>query len=149
MFGATLGMRLRGAYLTFHRRANQHYSKYGVTADQFVVLTVLAEAEGLTQRELVDRVFSDPNTIAAMLSRLEDRKLVRREPHAVDARARCVFLTNEGRRLQQRLWDESDDRRADLDKLFTREERAVLSKMLERIPKQMAARSRTSATAAE
>ncbi|MBI3462567.1 MAG: hypothetical protein HY000_05825 [Planctomycetes bacterium] len=40
MFRDTLAMRLRGAYLTFHRRANAHFERSGVTADQFVMLTV-------------------------------------------------------------------------------------------------------------
>src|SRR5947209_242074 len=103
VFQDTLGMRLRGAYLTFHRRANAHFEPYGLTADQFVVLTLLAEAEGLTQRELVDRAASDPNTIGEMLLRLERKKLVRRRPHPGDGRARCVFLTALGRKTQARL----------------------------------------------
>ena len=41
VFRDTLGVRLRGAYLTFHRRANAHFEPFGVTADQFVVLTSL------------------------------------------------------------------------------------------------------------
>jgi MarR family transcriptional regulator, organic hydroperoxide resistance regulator len=100
--GHELGMWLRKAYLSFHRRANARLIKHGITADQFVLLSVLVQHEGLTQIAIVERTSSDPNTVAAILSLLEKRGLVRREAHASDRRARCVFLTAEGRRVQRR-----------------------------------------------
>ena len=101
--GHELAMLLRKAYLAFHRRANARAIKLGVTADQFVVLTMLAEEEGITQITIVERTASDPNTVAAVLRLLERQGLVRRETHAHDGRARCVFLTPEGRRMQKRV----------------------------------------------
>jgi MarR family transcriptional regulator, organic hydroperoxide resistance regulator len=95
-----IGMALRGAYLTLHRRANTLLTEFGITADQWVVLTALSEEDGITQQELVRRVYSDPNTITAMLKLLEDRELVRREPHPTDRRARCIYLTTQSRELQ-------------------------------------------------
>jgi DNA-binding MarR family transcriptional regulator len=95
-------MWLRKAYLSFHRRANASILGAGVTADQFVVLSVLMREPGITQITIVERTASDPNTVAAILRLLEQRGLVRRETHAGDRRARCVFLTVEGRRVQRR-----------------------------------------------
>jgi DNA-binding MarR family transcriptional regulator len=100
--GHELGMLLRKAYLSFHRRANAWMLDHGVTADQFVLLTVVAREPGITQITIVERTGSDPNTVAAVLRRLEQRRLVRREAHACDRRARCVFLTAEGQRVQRR-----------------------------------------------
>jgi DNA-binding MarR family transcriptional regulator len=100
--GHELGMWLRKAYLSFHRRANARMLKHGVTADQFVLLSVLVREEGITQVAIVERTASDPNTVAAILGLLERRGLVRREAHAQDRRARCVFLTAQGRRVQRR-----------------------------------------------
>ncbi len=134
MFRETLGMRLRGAYLTFHRMANAHFEQFGVTADQFVVLTLLAEEDGITQREVVERAFSDPNTIGEMLTRLEKKKLVRRERHPQDGRARCVFLTPKGRKVQEQLWDSWEGRLEEVDGAFRPEELEVLKNLLGRIP---------------
>jgi MarR family transcriptional regulator, organic hydroperoxide resistance regulator len=106
--GHELGMWLRKAYLSFHRRANARMLKHGVTADQFVVLSLLAREEGITQVTIVERTASDPNTVAAILGLLERRGLVRREQHAQDRRARCVFLTAEGRRVQRRTAKEAE-----------------------------------------
>jgi len=106
--GHELGMWLRKAYLSFHRRANARMLKHGVTADQFVLLSVLVREEGITQVTIVERTSSDPNTVAAILGLLEQRGLVRREAHAQDRRARCVFLTTEGRRVQKRAAKEAE-----------------------------------------
>jgi MarR family transcriptional regulator, organic hydroperoxide resistance regulator len=106
--GHELGMWLRKAYLSFHRRANARMLPHGVTADQFVLLSVLVREEGITQVTIVQRTASDPNTVAAILGLLERRGLVRREAHAQDRRARCVFLTAEGRRVQKRATKEAD-----------------------------------------
>src|SRR5262245_23031434 len=95
-------MLLRKAYLTFHRRANAWMLSHGLTADQFVLLSVVAREPGITQVTIVERTASDPNTVAAILRLLERRRLVRREAHARDGRARCVFLTAEGRRALRR-----------------------------------------------
>jgi DNA-binding MarR family transcriptional regulator len=100
--GHELGMLLRKAYLSFHRRANAWMLDHGVTADQFVLLTVVAREPGITQITIVERAGSDPNTVAAILRLLEQRRLVRREAHARDRRARCVFLTADGKRVQRR-----------------------------------------------
>jgi MarR family transcriptional regulator for hemolysin len=134
VFRDTLGMRLRGAYLTFHRTANAHFEPFGVTADQFVVLTLLAEADGVTQRALVDLAFSDPNTIGEMLTRLEKKRFIRRERHPRDRRARCVFLTDKGRKVQQVLWDGWEGHLQAVDGMFRPEELKALNRLLARIP---------------
>lgn len=134
VFQESLGMRLREAYLTFHRRANAHFEHFGATADQFVILTILADKEGITQRELVDRASSDPNTVGEMLLRLERKNLVRRQPHPSDGRARCVFLTARGRKIQRELlasWEGQLDR---IGSLFEPEELQLLIGLLARIP---------------
>jgi DNA-binding MarR family transcriptional regulator len=101
-------MWLRKAYLAFHRRANAWMLSHGVTADQFVLLTVVAREPGITQITIVERTGSDPNTVAAVLRLLEQRRLVRRESHARDRRARCVFLTAQGQRVQRRAAKDSE-----------------------------------------
>jgi len=101
-------MLLRKAYLTFHRRVNARLLKLGITADQFVVLSALGELDGVTQKAIVQHTASDPNTTTAILRLLEDRGLILRKPHAHDRRARCVSLTDDGRRLLEELTPETE-----------------------------------------
>lgn len=145
MFVETLAMRLRGAYLTFHRLANAHFEQAGMTADQFVALRILAEEPGLTQRDVVDRACSDPNTIGAILKRLEEKGLIRREHHPHDGRAWCVFLTPQGKKLQRQLDVSSRSMHAELNGLFSPNEQQQLQRLLARIPPAMAA-ARTGAS---
>ena len=98
---------LRAAYLALHRRTNACFAPDGVTADQFVLLSALADADAVTQQDLVRRLSSDPNTVRAMLLLLEARGLVARESHPADGRARCVRLTVKGRQVFEQLWARS------------------------------------------
>ena len=98
-------MRLRRAYLAMNRCAQRACEEFDVTADQYVVLSLLRERDGVRQRDLVDRAYSDPNTVTAMLTLLERKGLVRREADPLDGRARIVRLTPAGKRLQTKLAD--------------------------------------------
>jgi DNA-binding MarR family transcriptional regulator len=115
MRGHELAMALRTAYLAMHRSTDALMARSGVTADQFVVLAALAEGDALTQRDLVSRTSSDPNTLRAMLVLLEQRRLIERRPHPTDARARSVSLTRKGRSAFRALWRRSEALRQRLE----------------------------------
>lgn len=132
-------MALRAAYLTMHRRADAHFARYGVTADQFVLLNILAQESAVTQQTLVQRASSDPNTVRAMLLLLEGRGFVIRERHPQDGRARSVSLTRKGRSVHQRLLSASDPFLARLVANYRSEEVEMLLDLLRRIPLVMAA----------
>ena len=130
----SLAMQLREAYFSIRRSGQTRLTPTGATVDQVVVLTLLAEEEGMTQREIVERSFSDPSTVRAMLVLLEKRGWVRREFDPDDARVRRVSLTVEGRKQQRRL------KRigyigdpANMENLLTDEELRVVTDCLKRI----------------
>jgi DNA-binding MarR family transcriptional regulator len=116
-----------------HRLSDAHFGRYGVTADQFVVLAALAEQGEVTQQDLVRRVSSDPSTVRAMLVLLEGRGLVKRERHPGDRRARSVSLTARGRRLFDKLWATSEPVRAQLLAGFEPHEIETLVILLHRV----------------
>ncbi len=136
--GHEIAMGLRAAYWAMHRQTEASLAAGGVTADQFVLLSLLAERDGITQQELVRRASSDANTIRAMLVRLESRGLVTREKHPTDGRARSVALTRKGRRTHDRLWSQSEPVRERLIDAFGPEEADTLSEFLTRISTAMA-----------
>ncbi len=136
--GREIPRALRAAYLAMHRQTNDCFAKDGVTADQFVLLSALADADAVTQQELVRRVGSDPNTVRAMLLLLEGRGLVAREPHPADGRARSVMLTAKGRQVFKKLWTKSEPLRVRLLAAFRPEEAAALVDFLRRVAEAMA-----------
>jgi DNA-binding MarR family transcriptional regulator len=97
-------MALRTAYLAMHRRSDAAFARLGVTADQFVLMSAMADGHPATQRELADRTSSDPNTVRAMLILLEQRGLIARTPHPTDRRARNATLTPKGLKTHRALW---------------------------------------------
>ncbi|HZV03825.1 MAG TPA: MarR family transcriptional regulator [Gemmataceae bacterium] len=135
--GREIARALRAAYLALHRQTNDCFAKHGVTADQFVLLSALAEADAVTQQELVRRIGSDPNTVRAMLLLLERRGLIRRERHPADGRARCVTMTAKGRRVFKRLWTNSEPLRARLLATFRPDEVTALVELLRRVAEVM------------
>ena len=136
--GREVARGLRAAYLALHRQTNACFAKDGVTADQFVLLAALADADGVTQQDLVRRVGSDHNTVRAMLLLLEGRGLVARERHPADGRARCVTLTAKGRRTFETLLTKSEGLRARLLAAFRPDEVTALVGLLRRVAEVMA-----------
>lgn len=133
-FEASTPMHVRRAYMAMHRYAQRHFAAYGVTADQYVMLSVLAEHAPLRQSELVERLDSDPNTVAAMLALLETKSLVKRQPDEADRRARLASLTPQGKRLHEKLIESITPVHAGLkESLGSRE--AALIKALNQIEK--------------
>ena len=104
--GHDIAMGLRAAYGSMHRQTNAALAPHTATAEQFVILALLAEQDGITQQQLGRRATSDPNTIRAILLLLEDRALVTRRQHPTDRRARCVTLTRKGRKTYTKLSNE-------------------------------------------
>ena len=131
--GHDIHMGLRAAYLAMHRQTNAALARHGVTADQFVLLSVLGERDGITQQELVRWASSDPNTIRAMLVLLERRGLVARARHRTDGRARSVTLTGKGRRILERLWAASEPVREKLVAAFRPHEADIFCEFLARV----------------
>ena len=136
--GHELAMALRFAYLAMHRRTDVVMARFGVTADQFVLLASLAEADALTQQELARRLSSDASTVLAMLTLLEERGLVIRAAHPHDGRARRVSLTPKGRRSWQRMKEGSEGIRPKILDTLGPEQVGTLKKLLADVTDAMA-----------
>lgn len=68
----------------------------GLTPRQFAVLSAIAEEEGLTQTDLVERTGIDRSTLADIVARLLSRGLIHRRRAKEDARAYAIKLTAQG-----------------------------------------------------
>ena len=68
----------------------------GLTPRQFAVLMVVADEEGLTQTDLVERTGIDRSTLADIVARLLGRGLIQRRRAKEDARAYAIKLTPQG-----------------------------------------------------
>ncbi|HZV34977.1 MAG TPA: MarR family transcriptional regulator, partial [Verrucomicrobiae bacterium] len=91
---------LRRCWFNLNQTFRRRIAHTGVTPDQFTVMRTLLEGDpkGMTQREMTDLMSSDPNTIAALLERMEKNGLVERKPHEQDRRAYRISLKPVGRK---------------------------------------------------
>jgi MarR family transcriptional regulator, temperature-dependent positive regulator of motility len=70
-----------------------------LTPRQLAVLVAVAENEGLSQTDLVERTGVDRSTLADLVKRLKGKGLLQRRRTKEDARAYAVKLTEEGRKV--------------------------------------------------
>lgn len=68
----------------------------GLTPRQFVVLMTIAEEEGLTQTDLVERTGIDRSTLADIVARLLHHGLIQRRRAKNDGRAYAIKLSAQG-----------------------------------------------------
>lgn len=129
-----LPLALRAAYMSLHRSTDAKFAPHGVTADQFVLLLALNDSRTLTQRELADRISSDPSTVRAMLVLLEKNGFVRRVAHPSDSRAKLVELTPNGKRKLRKLWKVGQSIRDEMYQSMTSKEAEILIRLLRQIP---------------
>lgn len=106
---ANLSHVVRDVHRSFSRALQSRIATHGVSMGQWFFLRALWEEDGLTQRELSQRVgMMEPTTVTA-LNTMEDKGLVERVRNAHDRRKVNVFLTDRGRGLKEVLLDCASD----------------------------------------
>jgi len=82
---------------------NKRFSDAGIslTAEQWMVMTYLADQDGVSQQDLADRYDRSKASAMHLVRKLEKSGLVIRKPDPIDGRSNRVFLTSEGRKLQK------------------------------------------------
>ncbi len=99
----SVGYLLRDTYRAFTKILQARISAQGVTIGQWYFLRVLWEEDGLTQRELSQRVgMMEPTTVTA-LNGMEKRGYVKRVRNTDDKRKVNIYLTDRGRALRNML----------------------------------------------
>ena len=73
-----------------------------LTYTQYIALLILWERDGLSVKDLGDRMFLDSGTLTPLLRKLEEKGYVSRTRDPADERSVVVTLTPEGRDLRER-----------------------------------------------
>jgi DNA-binding MarR family transcriptional regulator len=74
-----------------------------VTPEQFGVLARLAVEQGMNQAQLAERMLKDRPNMTRILNQLEKRGYIERRPDSSDKRIFRIFLTENGREVQEEL----------------------------------------------
>lgn len=68
-------------------------SKLGLTSSQWKVILALNSFDGLSQRELADKIYVDGSTLVPVIDKMEKNGLLERKPDPKDRRHNRVYLT--------------------------------------------------------
>ncbi|MFB2553089.1 MarR family winged helix-turn-helix transcriptional regulator [Ensifer soli] len=85
---------------SFSRALQERGRQLGFAPGQFPVLLELWAEDGLTQRQLLDRLDIEQATMANTLARMERDGLVEKRRHPDDRRSQQIFLTEKGRAIE-------------------------------------------------
>ena len=102
-FDESIGYQIRTTHRAMQRFLQFKIAPHGITIGMWYFLRALWHEDGLTQRELSDRVGTmEPTTLSAILI-MEKKGLVRRVRNQDDRRKWHIHLTPKGRALKTRL----------------------------------------------
>jgi len=99
----SVGYQVRLTHRLIQRALQARISRHGVTLGMWYFLRVLWEEDGITQRELSNRIGTmEPTTLSAMVA-MEREGIVRRVRNTGDRRKVNIYLTERGRELEALL----------------------------------------------
>jgi len=103
----SMGHQVRWAHRALQRELEERLRPFGISSGMWHFLRALWEEDGLSQRELSERVgTSEPTTVSA-LHAMEKRGLALRVPNSEDRRKSNIFLTRPAKELRDMLLREA------------------------------------------
>jgi len=86
----------------FNRVYKPLLDRLGLTYPQYLAMLVLWERDGLSVKEIGDRLFLDSGTLTPLLKRLEAAELIKRTRSTEDERQVLIALTSRGQALRDK-----------------------------------------------
>ena len=117
---------LKRVYRNMINLHNHKLEKYGFTVSQVSVLAQLWREDGLTQKEIAERLKIKPPSLTGLVDTLVSRGWVLRKEDEKDARIKRLYVTEEGRELSFKSLEVAKEMEDILCKGFTVEEKQLL-----------------------
>ena len=128
-----IGYRIKLLSQLSGRKFQERLEPFGLTPFHWVVLCCLWQEDGLATSTLGDRLQQVGGTLTGVLDRMAERTLIRRERDAHDRRVWRIWLTDEGRKLQDILPPIAVELREVALQGISYEDREHLSQLLDRM----------------
>ena len=109
----TIGHNLVKVCKMYFNLVNARFNEFGLYEGQHSMLMALWMEDGLAQAELTRRLGVEPASVSKTVERMEAAGFVQRRPDPEDARANRIYLTDQGRALEQpvkQVLAEAEDR---------------------------------------
>jgi len=131
-FQNVIGYHLRVAQEASFQAFSAAADKADLKPGWYSILTILTEHDALTPSELSRVCGRDRSTLTATLKALAVQGLIERERKPEDQRSYSVRLTDDGRRMQERLHEIAEQHDRHLDEIVG-EDKAIVIAALGRI----------------
>ena len=129
----SVGFVVREVWRSFARCLQPRIAREGVSIGMWFALRMLWDEDGMTQRELGERVGINGPTMVSAINSMERAGLVKRVQNRADRRKINIFLTERGRNLKRKLWPMAAEVLALALSGLTRNQVYSLNKMLMQI----------------
>ncbi|MBC8078496.1 MAG: MarR family transcriptional regulator [Chloroflexales bacterium] len=100
-FESGVGFWLKRAYLAIRKEYDEELAKHELTYPQWEIVRMLCSQDGIEQRNVQQRLGIQSATLTGIVDGLVDRHLVERRLSPDDARVKELYLTDEGKCMQQ------------------------------------------------
>lgn len=107
--------------------------RMGITVEQWILLKIIEENDGLTQKELADKSLRDPASITRTLDLLNKKGFVERRPVKNNRRQYSICLKKEGKDFIKKNMPIISSHRAKSIEGITEKELEVLTQLLGKI----------------
>jgi len=125
-----IGVNVQRAALKLNNYYQKVVNPFDITVDQWEILVVLWEREGITQKELAERLHKDQTNVARMLFKLEKKGFIYRVVHETDRRSLRVYLTPKGHEVKDDILAPSIEAYKNTIKGLSEEEVDIFLKVL-------------------
>jgi DNA-binding MarR family transcriptional regulator len=119
--GREIATQMGGLVRTFRAGFGSCADRLQLGPGEAQAVWLLGERGDTSTRDLARKLDVDPANASTLLTKLERRGLVRREPAAHDRRKRLLSLTAEGRKTKRALGRCIEERQPGFDQLTTSE----------------------------
>jgi DNA-binding MarR family transcriptional regulator len=130
---SSIGFQMRKTYRMIEIFIQSRLARHDIPVGMWYFLRTLWIEDGLTQRELANRVGTTEPTALEQLRKMETRGLVKRRRDEADRRKSTVYLTAQGKRLKNLVLPYVDELNAAAFCDFAGQERKQLEQYLARI----------------
>jgi MarR family transcriptional regulator for hemolysin len=107
--------------------------KIGITMAQWGVINILTIQNGITQREIANKLCSDTSSLIPLIDRLETKELVERKPDPSDRRVNRLYLTKKAEALLDPMYSCILSIRKILTRGIDTDQLGITEQVLERI----------------
>jgi DNA-binding MarR family transcriptional regulator len=128
-----LGYHCRRATLAIIGRFLDRMSVFGLRPVEFSVLSLIRHNPGITSRQICAALGILSPNLVRIISTLDERALLLREPHPSDGRAIGLHLTSQGKKLMKQAEAAAIELEAPSENGLTADEQAQLMALLKRV----------------